>query len=115
MRSDGGYLALFQKVVEALEAGVSHMEEDSVSSARELLGLALTLVFSNLRRLVPDLDLQRVVEPVHVASRHPLQDEVRPLVGALVERYLQVPASSEEEDSNAEPARAMGDIGSPSP
>lgn len=51
--SDGGYLAFFQKVVETLEAGISRVEEDNASDARELLGLALTFIFSNQRRLVP--------------------------------------------------------------
>ena len=67
--SDGGYLAFFQKVVETLEADVSRVEEDNASDTREILGLALTLVFSNLCRLALQLDLQRVIEPVPAESR----------------------------------------------
>ena len=54
---DGGYLNFFGKVVEALETGVSRVDEDNASSARDLLDLALTRVFSNLRRQAPGLDL----------------------------------------------------------
>ena len=88
VRSDGGYLAFFEKVVEALEVSVSWVEEEDASSARKLVGLALTLVFSNLCRLVPELDLQRVVEPVPAESRRLLRDEVRTYVDALVARYV---------------------------
>ncbi|KAE8773635.1 40S ribosomal protein S5-1 [Hordeum vulgare] len=66
---DGGYLAFFQKVVEPLEAGISRVEEDSAADARELFGLALTLVFSNLCHLAPQLYLWRVVEPAPDKSR----------------------------------------------
>ena len=48
--------------------GVCRVEEDNVSDARELLGLALTLVFSYLRCIIPELDLQHIVETVHVES-----------------------------------------------
>ena len=78
-------------MVEALESGVSRVDEDNVSSARDLLDLALTRVFSNLRRLVPEPEeLQR-----------PLRDEVCPHVESLVERFVQEPLSDEGDDSGA--------------
>ncbi|KAE8811749.1 hypothetical protein D1007_11549 [Hordeum vulgare] len=115
VRSDGGYLVFFQEVVEALEAGVLRVEEDSVSSARELMGLALTLVFSNLRFLAPELDLRCIVGPAPVESRHVLWGEVRPHVDALVGRYFQVPASSKEGGPDAGPVGAIGDANNHSP
>ena len=53
---DGGYLNFFGKVVEALETGISRVDEDNTSSARDLLDIMLMRVFSNLRRHVPELD-----------------------------------------------------------
>lgn len=113
--SNRGYLAFFQEVVETLEAGVSHVKEDNASDAHELLGLALTLVFSNQCRLVLELDLQRVIESVLAESQRLLRDEVLPRVDALVERYVQVPVSSGKEGSDAEPVGAKGGIGNLSP
>ncbi|KAI4995869.1 hypothetical protein ZWY2020_037957 [Hordeum vulgare] len=113
--SDGGYLAFFQKLVEALEASVSCVEEDNAFDPRELLGLAWTLIFSNLCCLVPQLDLQHVIESVPAEFWRLLQDEVRPRVDALVERYVWVPVSSEEEGFDAKPAGTKGGVGGLSP
>ena len=98
-----------------LEVGVHRVEEDSASSAHELLGLALTLVFSNLRRLAPEPDLRRIIEPARVESRRLLRHEVRRHMDALLGRYVQAPASSEESGPDAGPASAMGDASNPSP
>ena len=40
--------------------------------------------------------------------QRPLWDEVRPHVESLVERFIQVPASSGEDDSDAEVAGGVG-------
>ena len=113
--SDGGYLDFFQKVVEALETGVSRANVDNESDARDLLDLALTFVFSNLCRHAPELDLQRVGERVPDELWRPLQDEVRPHVESLVERFIQVPASSGEGDSDTEAAGGAGGDSDSSP
>lgn len=101
VRCDGGYLAFFERVAEMLEAGVSHVEEERAADPRELLGLALTLVFSNLCHFVPQLDHRRVVEPAPAECRCLFRDEVRPHVDDLMERYIRVPIYSKEEGSDA--------------
>ena len=91
------------------------MEEDTTSSVRELLGLVVTLVFSNLRRLAPEHDLRHIVEPTPIESHHLLRDELRPHVDTLVGRYVKAPASSEEGGLDVGSVNAMDDVSSPSP
>ena len=105
---DGGYLNFFGKVVEALETGVSRVDEDNASSARDLLDLALTRVFSNLRRHVPELDLPRVMEPVPEELQRPLRDKTRPHMESLVERFIQEPLPDEGDDSGAAAGDGLG-------
>lgn len=112
--SDGGYLTFFEGVVEALETSVPCAEKDGVADARELLSLALPLVFSNLCRLAPELDLRRIVASAHARSRLLSWGEVRPHVAALEERSARAHVSSEEEDSGTEHVVIKGAADSPS-
>ncbi|KAE8797423.1 L10-interacting MYB domain-containing protein-like [Hordeum vulgare] len=93
-----GYLDFFLKVVEALESGISKVDEDIESNAHDLLDSTMMSIFSNLRHLDPMFDHSRTMEPVPVELWSPLRDKVHKNVESLVRRFIQA-APSEESGS----------------
>ena len=69
---------------------------------RELLSIAATRVFSNLRRIDPGFDFSSVLRPVEPRLAVALEKEVRAHVEALVQAYGRSDEASDSGDSGEE-------------
>lgn len=92
---DGGDPDFLLKVGEALESSASKVEEYIESGTHDLLGNALTCIFSNLCRHNPAFYLFRAMKPMPVELHSPLRDEVHGPVESMVRRFAQMVHSEE--------------------
>lgn len=83
---DAGYLGLFFRVVECLEAGAEKVHALAEEKSRDLLGQAASDVFNHLLRFDPDFDFTEVLGPVPETIRTALAEWVEVHVEDLVTR-----------------------------
>ncbi|KAE8795293.1 hypothetical protein D1007_29844 [Hordeum vulgare] len=83
---DAGYLGLFLRVVECLEAGAENVHALAEGKSRDLLDQAASNIFSHLLRFNPDFDFTAVLDPVPETIRTALAEWVEVHVEDLVRR-----------------------------
>ena len=114
----GAYLQFFTQIMEKLDGVATNLNNVVEEECRELLSLAATRVFSNLRHANPNFDFASVLQRVEPSLAFELAKEVKEPVEALVKLYRREDDGSAESSDGASgdaPDESTGASGSPAP
>ena len=93
------YLTFLNELLQRLEDAAAEFESVIYEASRNLLAVAVEGIFSNLRRLQPDLDLETVTVRVEDEQTLPLSRAVASAVNTYSDRFKR---SAAEEDASEE-------------
>ena len=99
------YLVYFDKLFAALEGPVAELREMIEDESRQLLGVVVDRIFTNLKLLTPGFDLSTVTEAARGEDAHRVSNSLREQVDAFCNRFRRAEAAakdSEEEAASAE-------------
>ena len=106
------YLVYFEQLFAALEGPVAELRELIEDDSRQLLGVVVDRIFTNLKLLTPGFDLGSVTEAAQGEDAQRVSSSLCEQVDALCNRFRRAeatPEDSEEEACSAEADEAAAE------
>ena len=95
---EAGYISFFERFLAKLEETVTSLDDLVEAESRNLLCFATRRILTNLRRLMPSLDLETVTVPINLNSREALSDAVWRTAEAYTKLFRKVEVEKEDDD-----------------
>ena len=103
------YLVYFDQLFTALESPVADLREVIKVESRQLLGVVVDRIFTNLRLLSPGFDLSTVTEARQGDEVWRVSNSLREQVDAFCNRFKRAEVAEDESEEEAAPAETEGD------
>ena len=91
------YLVYFDQLFAALEGPVAELHELIEDESRQLLGVVVDGIFTNLKILTPGFDLSTVTETARGEDAHRVSNSLREQVDAFCNRFRRAEAAAEDQ------------------
>ena len=94
------YLVYFDQLFAALESPVAELCEMIEDESRQLLGVVVDRIFTNLRLLTPGFDLSTVTEAAQGEEAHRVSNSLREQVDTFCNPFRRAEATEEDHDES---------------
>ena len=95
------YLVYFDQLFAALEGPVAELHEMTEDESRQLLGVVVDRIFTNLRLLTLGFDLSSVTEAAQGKDAQRVSSSFREQVDAFCNRFRRAEAAEEDNEAGA--------------
>ena len=103
------YLAYFDQLFAALEGPAAELRRMIEDESRQLLGVVVDRIFTNLKLLTPGFDISSVAEAAQGEDARRVSGSLREQVDAFCNRFRRAEAAAE--DSEEEACSAKAEVG----